>query len=293
MLREEREDLRLMRPNHGAVIAARHLDVLVGLHRDRLHRLRPCASDRDRHDGVHVAVDQHDWHLRDLAETLPIDGKGGGRERDGRGPPLRVLDRQVQRASATHRMAHQVRAVIVDLEFLAYEIDHLQGFLLTQLAQVGRIVRVVQQTGWKRSTSPLRRCRSRVGRRRRDCRRAVGRRDGRRGVGRLVRRRRRAAASPRRRSAVPAARVVSHRREQNVAASLRQVDRVRPHHRRVRSADPVQRHDHRRFLVFPDLRRHEQRVRDVLVHLGEMVHPDLDPGVDRLRSAAAPWGLRR
>src|SRR5580765_4910501 len=31
MLREERENLSLMRPNHGAVIAARHLDVLVRL----------------------------------------------------------------------------------------------------------------------------------------------------------------------------------------------------------------------------------------------------------------------
>ena len=69
MLREEREDLRLMRTNHAAMIAARDFDVLVGLHRDRLHRLRPCASDGDRHDGVHIPVDQHDWHFRGLAEV--------------------------------------------------------------------------------------------------------------------------------------------------------------------------------------------------------------------------------
>src|SRR6185369_7268784 len=60
---EEGEDLRLMRSDDGAVIASGHLDVLVILHRDRLHRLGPRASHCHRHDRIHVPVHEHDRHL--------------------------------------------------------------------------------------------------------------------------------------------------------------------------------------------------------------------------------------
>src|SRR6185436_8146743 len=136
-----------------------------------------------------------------LAQTLPIDGEGGGRERNGGSPPLRVLDRQVQGARTAHRVSHHVCPVVVDLEFLANQIDDFERFPLAQLAQVRRIVRVIQQPRRKRAASSLRRRRS-------STRSGTIARSAASGVG--GRRRWCAAASPplRRRRAVPAARVV-------------------------------------------------------------------------------------
>ena len=52
------------------------------------------------------------------------------------------------------------------------------------------------------------------------------------------------------RDAVPAARVVAHRRKEDVPAGFRQIDRVATHHRRVRAAEPVQRDNQRVLLVW-------------------------------------------
>src|SRR4029453_12623790 len=92
-----------------------------------------------------------------------------------------------------------------------------------------------------------------------------------------------AASAPAVGPSLAAPRAASTGGARDVAPSLCQVDRVGPHHRQVRAADPVQRHDQWRFLVLLHLRRDEQRVWNLLIGFGEVMHPDLHPRIDRLR----------
>jgi hypothetical protein len=64
----------------------------------------------------------------------------------------------------------------------------------------------------------------------------------------------------------------------------------------VRPAETVQRDDQRRLFVAFDFRRNEERVRNVFVRVGEMMHANLHPRIDWNRSAPTAaldwWALR-
>src|SRR5262245_48159451 len=116
-LLEEVEDLRDVLHGDVHVPAAGDFDVFVA-HAERFHLLGPAARASDGHQLVLISLDQYHGHVLDLLQLTGWAKNGRGDRRQA-GPNLRVLETQVPGAAPTHRVAHQVGAALVDIEFLA------------------------------------------------------------------------------------------------------------------------------------------------------------------------------
>src|SRR5262249_44109844 len=85
--------------------------------------------DDDRHAGVpHLLLDRG---------AIVVHAKGRRRHGRNRSPLRGVLRSEEECASATHGVAHEIRAVLVDVEFLLHHREHVQHVLPAQLGKIG------------------------------------------------------------------------------------------------------------------------------------------------------------
>ncbi len=163
-------------------------------------------------------------------------------------------------------MAHQIDAVLIDIEFLANHVEHRHDVFfagLTHLCDVGDC-RSADHGARRTGAASALGCRVRAGRAKRT-----------------------------RRNPVPASGVVAHRRHEDVAALFGQFHGAKAlsHHGVLIAAEAMQRHDERVLLVTGDLGGHEQGVRHLLVRVGKCVGALLDAGID-CAAASASSSLR-
>src|SRR6478736_3575709 len=126
---------------HGAMITARPLDVLVG-DVQFLHLVDPLPHALHWNQGILVAL--HDDHRNALrgreAVVLWKDARWRVRWCNGTdtGPDRRMLDAEIDGAGAAHGVTHDVDPLVIDIEFLADHVEYGHHVLLAALTDLVR-----------------------------------------------------------------------------------------------------------------------------------------------------------
>src|SRR5262249_39727162 len=94
------------------------------------------------------------------------------------------------------------------------------------------------------------------------------------------------------RSSIPAARVITHRADHNVATLFRQLQRVRTHHGALIATQSVKRNDEWILLILTYLRGNEDGIGKFFVRICETVSALLNARIDSRAASTALTGCR-
>src|SRR4030095_14476829 len=95
------------------------------------------------------------------------------------------------------------------------------------------------------------------------------------------------------RSSIPAARVITHGADHNVATLFRQLQRVRAHHGVLIAAQSVKRNDEWILLILAYLRGNEHGIGKLFVRVCEKIRALLNARIDSRSAPTALTGCRR